>query len=181
MSDVTLGKLITHDARKDAVHVAVAPCKANTKLIPGAHVGIHDGVSTTKDPIGIVDPFLDGPVKAGETFWLFLYPKTASNLRHEWDHPSFKEEADKVAAAIARLTGDESMIARNWLEQFAREAGTSYLDMMKSAAEYAMGDETDDLVIGTKKVDYSDDKTGFWAQFRKVTFIHPGDKECRGC
>lgn len=85
-----LGTLIENAAQRDAVHVAIAPMKAGTKLSPGDHVGISsEGEATEEDTphIGIVDPFLRKVVRPGETFWLVLYPGSVTNLRHMWDHP----------------------------------------------------------------------------------------------
>jgi hypothetical protein len=39
--------------------------------------------------IGIVDPFLDQPVRPGEEFWVFVYPNTITGMRHYWQHPAF--------------------------------------------------------------------------------------------
>jgi len=82
-----LGQLIPESARRDAVHVAVAPGVAACRLAPGQHVGIApDGV--TADPsathIGIVDAFLPGPVFPGDRFFIFLYPNTITGASPSW-------------------------------------------------------------------------------------------------
>src|SRR5262245_29880092 len=86
-----LGHLCGPDARRDAVHVAVAPVLAAQVLRPGEHVGFVDGsrVGSALNPIGVVDPFLTGAVQPGERFWLFLYPNAVTSLRHVWTHPAF--------------------------------------------------------------------------------------------
>lgn len=90
-----LGQLAGPSARRDAVHVAVAPVVAAQDLDPGAHVGIRDdGKAYWCDPfapptVGVVDPFLTRRVKEGERFWIFLYPGTVTSLRHVWTHPAF--------------------------------------------------------------------------------------------
>lgn len=85
-----VGKLIDTDARRDAIHVAVAPVEAGEDLQPGQHVGVVAGKATTSvAAIGVVDPFLTEPVRAGQRFWLFLYPNTVTSLRHVWTHPAF--------------------------------------------------------------------------------------------
>ncbi len=90
-----LGEEPATDARRDAVHIAVAPVVAGMSLDPGEHVAIDtDGTAWTSPPIkamtiGIVDPFRQGMVRKGERFWLFLYPNTVTSLRHVWSHPSF--------------------------------------------------------------------------------------------
>lgn len=93
-----LGRLCGDDARRDAVHVAVAPVVAGMDLLPGAHVGLTQDMQAVLGPraacgtdaVGIVDPFLHSPVKKGERFWLVLYPGTITGLRHVWTHPAFK-------------------------------------------------------------------------------------------
>ena len=90
--EVKLGEIITQSvARKDAVHVAVAPVVAGEELSPGEHIGLRDDGAATSDAsecIGIVDPFLSHGPRRGQKFWMFLYPKTVQNLRHDWDHPA---------------------------------------------------------------------------------------------
>lgn len=90
-----LGELCTDEARRDAIHIAVAPVIAGQRLNPGNHVGLVDGVARVGLPpgissIGVVDPFLGNAVEVGQRFWLFLYPNTVTSLRHVWTHPSFK-------------------------------------------------------------------------------------------
>ena len=97
MKDIPdVGKIIENRslARRDAIHVAVAPVEAGEDLLPGTHVGVVGGVcsASAEDKIGIVDPFLAKSVKSGESFWLFLYPNTITSLRHVWTHPAFVVE-----------------------------------------------------------------------------------------
>jgi hypothetical protein len=88
-----LGVQPTNEDRRDAIHIAIAPVKASGSLKAGDHVGrMEDGSFSTKaeKKIGIVDPFLPGPVPDGQTFWLLLYPYTITGLRHHWTHDEFK-------------------------------------------------------------------------------------------
>lgn len=90
--DIVLGEFITGEARKDAIHVAIAPVTAGEQLIAGEHVSVVNGMarpSRASDKVGIVDPFIKGPIVPGRRIWVLLYPGTVSSLRHEWDHPSF--------------------------------------------------------------------------------------------
>jgi len=89
-----LGQPPGPDARRDAVHIAVAPVVAAEAMPPGMHVTL-DGEGHAIDPglgksIGIVDPFRKEWVDVGETFWLFLYPNTVTHIRHAWNHPAFR-------------------------------------------------------------------------------------------
>lgn len=101
-----LGELCSEDARRDCVHVAVAPVVAGMDLDPGWKVrldakgeAICDSwlTATFGGAIGVVDPFLKRQVKKGETFWLFLYPNTITGLRHVWTHDAFKPKPPERA------------------------------------------------------------------------------------
>jgi hypothetical protein len=97
-------------ARRDAVHVAVAPVVAAAHLLPGQHVGVlADGrAGADEEPIGVVDPFLTEAVRPGQRFWLLLYPGTITSLRHVWTHPAFTVKVPaKLKATHERRTGQE--------------------------------------------------------------------------
>ncbi len=93
-----IGELCGEDARRDAIHFAVAPVEsAEREIWAGAHVRLdREGKArecTIEDrhlAIGIVDPFLTKPILKGQKFWLFLYPNTITGLRHIWTHPAFQ-------------------------------------------------------------------------------------------
>lgn len=98
------GKLLSDDDRqRDAIHVALAPATAATRLTPGEHVGLvraddAELAGPTDNNIGIVDPFLAAEVEPGQRFWLFLYPNSVTGLRHIWTHPTFNAVASEVRA-----------------------------------------------------------------------------------
>lgn len=93
MSETKLGQLIDGTARRDAVHVAIAPVQAAERMTPGQRCGVRfDGCAWTRAKIiGIVDPFLTEPVEEGQWFYLCLFPGTVTGMRHHWSHPSFEE------------------------------------------------------------------------------------------
>lgn len=99
MKDVPdVGRLIPEGeaARRDAIHVAVAPVEAAECMNPGDRIGLdkegkaimildaQDG-----EVLGIVDPYLKYMVNQGERFYMFLLPGTITGLRHLWTHPAF--------------------------------------------------------------------------------------------
>ncbi len=101
-----LGRLIAEGevARRDCVHVAIAPAYACMPLSPGGRVCLGSGSTenaldaehfTNLPAVGIVDPFLTQPVEIGQRFWIFLFPGTITGMRHLWSHPAF---ARKVPA-----------------------------------------------------------------------------------
>lgn len=132
----TLGTIIPDGGGRDAIHVAVVPTVATERLAPGQHVG-KDG--TTNNPVGIVDPFLPGPVFKGERFWLLLYPRTITGLRHVWTHPAFGD--DEPVSAMSE--------AEAWLRNYAEEIDEGFGTLMAAAddwvecGEYFYGAETD--------------------------------------
>lgn len=78
-----LGKIISSDSKRDAVHIAVIPMLAVREMQPGEHT-----------VNGVCDPFLEEPVKPGEWYWLLLWPKSITSLRHVFSHPSFPDEPE---------------------------------------------------------------------------------------
>lgn len=93
----TLGTIIDHTQKRDAIHLAVLPVVAKGKpLYPGDHVKLVNGEAYWTEVgqgTGIVDPFLTTVVAPGQHFWMVVYPRTITSLRHVWDHPAFPAEA----------------------------------------------------------------------------------------
>lgn len=107
MNDIKLGELIEGaDARRDALHVAVAPVKAGENLAPGDKVQFDPSSSEVqlaqpgKPFVGVIDPFLTTIVEKGRWCWLFVHPDGVRRpMRHEWSHPAF----DPPAAPLPNL------------------------------------------------------------------------------
>lgn len=130
--ELNLGKVITTEQQRDAIHVAVAPVVCAEPLLPGAHVGLNGAGRATKYStklIGVIDPFLKRVVEAGETCWLFMYPNTITSLRHEWSHPAFPVET-KTQAGV--------QTSKDWLRVYAK----SHLD-----EEYLSGRDAYDVLM----------------------------------
>jgi hypothetical protein len=140
MNEQKLGKLITGEAQRDAIHVAIAPVIAGGKLEPGWNVGLNEKGEAVNfiilgiQPIGIVDPFLTRPVKPGEQFWLVLYPGTITSLRHDWSHPAFKDDASAITEQVPARPLQESIA---WLRSFASEWNMDYDEMITNAVSGA--------------------------------------------
>jgi hypothetical protein len=84
MNETKLGSLIYGDEQRDAIHFAIAPVEADGMLSPGTHVGLtreKKASAHERKKIGVVDPFLNNPVRPGERFWLVLYQDTVTRLR----------------------------------------------------------------------------------------------------
>lgn len=155
-----IGTLINGPENRDAIHIAVAPVTADETLEPGQHIAfvterdnefVHAGLPGTT--IGMVDPYLAGPVKKGDKFWMFLHPNTITSLRHNWTHPAFKN--DNVR--------DQS---QNWIKWYAISLGMSYEDLMKGAFSYLAHDEYLNRGPDLESVSLNSD---FWDKFEIVT------------
>ncbi len=95
-----IGQLCAEGARRDAIHVAVAPVVAGHALDSGDGVFLEEGKAywcgmVDSRCIGVVDPFLRKRVEADQKFWLFLKPGTIESLRHVWSHPAFTAKLPK--------------------------------------------------------------------------------------
>lgn len=136
----SLGTILQSDPGRDAIHLATYAVIAGERLFPGQHVGIIDGdqmqaFSTAEKLIGIVDPFLAAGVHPGQMFWLVLYPRTITSLRHVWTHPDFDN------ATVVPLDADKEL-SRQYLEDFAERLFSYYGKKSDDpdAEEYAEGE-----------------------------------------
>jgi len=138
MSDLNLGQLITGEAGRDAIHVAVAPVIAAETLAPGMHIGFVSGnteiVGTFCEPIGIVDPFFKGTILKGQKFYMYLYPQSITSLRHEWTHPAFEPGYVPPPKVDTSKT-----VAEEWLRDFFERLGQTF-DAGISALEDGLED-----------------------------------------
>lgn len=144
----TLGTIISEGAGRDAIHVAVEPCIAGELLEPGEHVGIVDGFAycNASNLVGIVDPFLEDAVDPGQRFWMLVYPRTITSLRHVWSHPDIPDTG--TARAVFDSTPAES---EEWLRDFCKTSDCpDYEDLMKAIdrggtttfeSKYSRGDD----------------------------------------
>lgn len=148
MSDVHIGRFLTGDEARDAIHIAIAPVTACDVLRPGDAVYVapeegslnayadptvmRDGLALKLVKVGIVDPFLWRSVDLGERFYVFLYPRTIKSLRHAWAHPAFPPEGPDVAAVAD---------SRAWIKSWAESFGSTYDEVVKRAQDYVDYDE----------------------------------------
>lgn len=137
-AQTSIGQILTADARRDALHFAVAPVRALRTLAPGQHIGPGDTEPGFKERIGIADPFLRCAVAPGERFWLFLYPNTITALRHVWDHPAFSAEDAPVSP--------DKAVSEAWLRNFCDSADCPGYDAVMHAIQGFF--ETDEYDLG---------------------------------
>jgi hypothetical protein len=131
MSDIGIGRLITTNQKRDAIHVAVAPVISFETLQPGQRIGLTgENVVSAKaaKTSGIVDPFLTAPVQPRERFWMFLDPGSIKSLRHEWAHPDFSMTEAQARAVVVEIAAElhipvEQLMgaAQRWLDSESYE------------------------------------------------------------
>ncbi len=110
----TLGMIIDATQKRDAIHLAVEPVKAGATLKPGEHIRIVAGVAysaTMGGGMGIVDPFLAGPVEEGQWFWFIMYPRQVRSLRHVWSHPDFPDEVLEPGEPTSKQVSEQWLMA----------------------------------------------------------------------
>lgn len=95
MSKIKLGELVNEEIGRDAVHIAVIPCKSDEALAPSQPVkvvqpGLVRGCNRS-EYVGIVDPFLNDIVQPGQVFLLVLIPNSVQDVSHHWNHPAFDD------------------------------------------------------------------------------------------
>jgi len=172
-TEIRLGQLPEISARRDAIHIAIAPVIATEKLYPGQDIGfVEDGniekVGTkAKQLIGIVDPFLKSPVFPEQVFWMCLYPLTVTSMRHEWGHPAFEQVTNEVFIAgprkpsFAEMQVEES---KQWLADFGMDYGLNYFDLLRAAEDYLSTGQT--FYVGANSTHLPEE---FWDHFERVT------------
>lgn len=139
----TLGTIIDANQKRDAIHLAVIPAVANEVLHAGQHVSIVDGIAESQgDTIGIVDPFLRAPVAKGQHFWLVIYPRVITSLRHVWTHPDLPDEVGAKADKFAGMSA-----AERWIREWAATIPLDYETVMYGA---------DDMVRSVRKGGYGE-------------------------
>jgi hypothetical protein len=126
----TLGTVIGDGEKRDAIHLAVEPVVAAEKLFPGQDVGLIAGRASASAAVklGIVDPFLKHPVIEGQRFWLVVYPRQITSLRHVWSHPAFEDEA-----VDAKPTSKEASEA--WLREWIKDADCPSYEVVMDALQ----------------------------------------------
>jgi hypothetical protein len=161
----TLGTIIGPNEQRDAIHLAVEPAVAGQTLKPGQDVGfLPDGtVGACKrdDLLGIVDPFLPQPIHKGDRFWLIVYPRQITSLRHVWTHPAFDKPKDVVTQVEADpAVNDEPVVTepKSWKSKCEKP---TFKEGDKVRGIKGLGEAK--LVNGTKiTVEWEDGSMDMW-------------------
>lgn len=170
----TIGMLIPEGSGRDAIHLATEPVVSGERLFAGQHIGfLPDGTVGTKatELLGIVDPFLTALVMPGERFWLVVYPRTITSLRHVWEHPSFSPAEVKHAV----IDVSSKAYSSEWLTRWAMEnMGEDYYDDdgRKYSPEEALGNAIRagrDLSVGPHESARDTINNEWWEHWETVT------------
>jgi hypothetical protein len=128
----TLGTIFEHGER-DAIHLAVEPVIAGEPLRPGQDITIRDGKAhgsngymPDEKMLGIADPFLKSLILPGQKFWLVVYPRQITSLRHVWSHPDFEEATPQPVSVN---------FSEQYLRRFADDNGLEYDTLMRFAED----------------------------------------------
>ncbi|MDE2010251.1 MAG: hypothetical protein KGJ09_09280 [Candidatus Omnitrophica bacterium] len=164
-----IGTILDEFAKKDAIHIAVAPVVAGEELQPGDKIVLTQEGKAVKctviSALGLADPFIAREkIKKDERFYLFLYPGTITDLRHEWYHPAFPEKLNQEIDAQNRES------AQLWIRHWAENIGLSYDEAMEAAHAYVDFDEF--LCEGGRWEGYSVPEE-FWSHFKTLTGKEP--------
>lgn len=176
----TLGTIIESGGR-DAIHLAVEPVIAAEDLYPGQHVGLGADGATTNGvkKLGIVDPFIVGPIPKGKMFWLVVYPRQITSLRHVWEHPDFVEKKSPVSNE-GILTEKEK--SEEWIRGFADRI-QQHPNRLMEAAEIWVNSEGDgrwpEYTYDNSETykDYYNEFPEFWKHYEIVTGRAPRSAE----
>jgi hypothetical protein len=178
----TLGTIIDERAGRDAIHLAVEPAIAACPLRPGQDVGFMPGgtdVGPCDNPVGIVDPFLKQFLKKGDRFWLVVYPRQITSLRHVWTHPRFPECPMLGIEMKSPSTKEKS---EAWLRDFCDHANCpSYervmaaIEVDQEGSEYGYGGSEldEDCLLFRGSDAHGEIPPEFWDHVKNVTGREP--------
>lgn len=171
----TLGSIISDKEARDAIHLAVENVVAYNILQPGAHVGFRlngEASEAVEKKVGIVDPFLTEPVQTGQHFWLIVYPRQISSLRHVWEHPDFPPSQDM--RGVQAVPSDKE-ISEEWLRNFCNKEHLNYSLVLAAATQHMAGyGSGEEWLIVTGSDAHGEIPAEFWDHIEHIT----GD-ECR--
>jgi hypothetical protein len=167
----TLGTII-EDGGRDAIHLAVDPIVAGEKIYPGDDIGIENGLAVRRGKfLGIADPFLKNPIQQGEKFWLIVYPRQITSLRHVWSHPDFEE-----TKPLDKESNDPIEVSKRWINDFADRI-RQHPKSLTSAAVLWLEEEEYTYDNSEAYKDHYDDFQEFWKHYEVVTGKAPKTAE----
>jgi len=170
----TLGTIFEQGAR-DAIHLAVEPMTSDEVLFPGQDIGLVNGKasSSVDKKIGIVDPFLKTKVMPGQNFWMVIYPRKITSLRHVWSHPDFEPQPEPEAIKSEKTDIEKSW---DWISDFAAKLKL-HPDRLMHAAD-GWNDEHDYTYDNSEIYkDHWNEFDEFWKHYEIVRGVNVADKD----
>lgn len=175
----TLGTFpIPEGSGRDAIHLAVEPVVAGEVICPNDDILVKDGVAYKprhgEKALGKADPFAPKFIPKGTRFWLVIYPRQITSLRHVWSHPDFP---DSPAAAIPMTPEEiEKSESEAWLHAYAATLGVDYGGLVDAA--YSFLDFGDYMIEGGKFEGIST-HPDFWRHYSIATGRQVTNEEAR--
>ncbi len=151
MEQVEVGVILTTEQKRDAIHVAIYPAVAAYFLYPGSHVGFVEegnttlvGFSSSNRHFGVVDPFLPmgSVVSPGQKVWVFVYPKTVVQLRHDWNFSGedrLESSKEIQSNPVAKLLADKTKELQEMYDKI-----NSYDEELKELLKFKRASEEED-------------------------------------
>ncbi len=177
----TMGTILPDDAGgRDAVHVAVVSAVSDVALRPGQDIGVEHvegqrdvrahAVSSTREGVGKVDPYLTANVKPGQRFWLYLYPRSITGLNHNWSHPAFPD----AKPGELYVNPGSKLASEQWIKQYAEGLDVTSNNLMEAADDWV---KAGDYFYGPERHGYHGHLEGvstnpeFWDHYERVRGI----------
>jgi hypothetical protein len=157
----TIGTILDESGQRDAIHVAVISVIASQSLKAGEDVGfLEDGtVGKIATHVGVVDPFLKSYLKKGDKFWLAIYPRQVTGLRHVWTHPTIPDESEKTTL-VKKYRSEE------YIQELADEVDLSYQAILNAADNYVISGRH---IVGGDEMEGKWVSDEFWDHYENVT------------
>lgn len=134
----TIGRKLDDTAERDCIHVAMFPAIAgNDRMHRGEEVKLVYGTENEVVPadsvygietIGIIDPFFgiaaitgndqnyydNQTIKKGDRVWVFLFPGTATGMRHHFAHPQLDAASARIGPRAINAEGQDDSDDSDW-------------------------------------------------------------------
>lgn len=175
-----IGQILSdsENIQRDAIHIAVLPVTSKETIYGGMWLRFAFESTTqvlqaddeSPSIMGIADPFIKGPIGAGQRFYMFVLPNTITSLRHDWTHPrmAIMEAPTPSDQAIISKVTDRLLFGaeKRLLQECAFDLDISYDDLVTAAQNYV---EHGDYLSDGGKFEGASLPDGFWEAFERIT------------
>jgi hypothetical protein len=109
---------------------------------------------------------------AGERFWIVVYPRQITSLRHVWEHPAFPLSGETEKSSASVHPADPADISRQWIRDFAESVGLGSSTLMVGATDWVndkkCGGDGEYLCFGGL-LEGQNVPDEFWTHYERVT------------